>query len=265
MTRPAAILAALTVWTAACSEPNQAPFSCGATPPQAVDMRDSISFLPCFADPDADPLTITAEVANHLGPYLAASAAGETVTIHGKREHALLPISVIATDPAGLYAVEEVDVTVRGLHDLAVLDAWPDTQTVRDGYFELHFEIGNVGETHARRSEWTVRVSSDPLITIADSILPEAIPTRWVILDMAPGAARLLSYGFQNLGDPGKPYFGLCGESATHEYNLANNCSQGLRVVFPYAAAGESRHPPPTGSPEVTVRQREQPATQGRR
>lgn len=133
------------------------------------------------------------------------------------------------------------------------------------GYFELHFEIGNVGETRARRSEWTVRVSSDPLITIADSILPEAIPTRWVILDMAPGAAHFLRYGFRNLSDPGKPYFGLCGESATHEYNSANNCSQGLRVVFPYTAADESRHPPPTGSPEVTVRQREQPATRGRR
>lgn len=256
-------LAALVVWTAACSEPNQAPFSCGAIPPQTVDLRDSISFLPCFTDPDADPLTITTEVAHHLGPYVAASAAGETVTIHGKREHALLPMTVIATDPAGLHAVEEVEVTVRGLHDLAVLDAWPDTQTVRDGYFELHFEIGNVGETHAKRSEWTVRVSSDPLITTADSILPGVF--RWVLLDTPPNDISYLHYGFENLGNPGKPYFGLCAESATLEYNLANNCSLGLRVIFPYATADESRHSPPNSSPQVTVRQWEKPPTPGRR
>ena len=251
------------VWAAACGEPNQAPFSCGPTPPQTVDMRDSISFLPCFTDPDADPLEVSAGAAHHLGPYVDVSAAGETVTIHGKREHALLLVTVTATDPGGLYAVQDVEVTVRGLHDLAVLEAWPDSQTVRDGYFELEFEIGNVGESLAKRSEWTVRVSSDPIITTADSILPGVF--TWVLLNTPPNDFHYLHYGFENFDDPGKPYFGLCAESATLEYNLANNCSQGLRVIFPYAAAAESRHSPPTVSPEAIVRQWERPSTRGKR
>ena len=264
MNRPASIslaFAALIVWTAACSEPNQAPFSCGPTPAQTVAMHDSISFLPCFTDPNADPLTITAEVAHHLGPYVDVSAAGETVTIHGKREHGLLLVTLTATDPAGLYAVEEVEVTVRGLHDLAVVAAWPDSQTVQDGWFELRASVANIGETEAKIATWTVRISSDSVITTAD-------PFYWyedIIYGFAPGDERALRVRFGNHPDPGRPYFGWCGESQTQEYNLANNCSQGLRVVFPDSAAEASRHSPPTSSHEVIVRQWEGPPTPGKR
>ena len=237
-------LSALIVWAAACSEPNRAPFSCGPTPPQTVDMRDSISFIPCFTDPDADPLEISAEVAHHLGPYVDVSAGGETVTIHGKREHALLLVTLTATDPTGLYAMEEVEVTVRGLHDLAVLDAWPDSQTVQNGVFELGFEFGNVGETHALHSRWTARVSSDPVITTADSV----VGAVFIWVDMAPGDTRSAALRFTNHPDPGKPYFGMCGVSQTPEYNLANNCSRGLKVIFPESAAEEARRQGPNGA-----------------
>ena len=218
-------------WTAACSEPNQAPFSCGPTPPQTVDVGDSISFLPCFADPDADPLTISAEVAHPQRAFATATVSGETVTIHGVQEHALLAVTVTAADPAGLYAVEGVDVTVRGLHDVAVLKAWPDSQTVRDGWFELHFEIGNVGSTHAWLSTWSVRVSSDSVITVADPVLEGDLHVH--IHNMAPNDTTYFRTPYRDWPDPGKPYFGLCGVSETPEYNLANNCSKGLRVVFP--------------------------------
>ncbi len=266
MSRPAPIgiaSIALIAWTAACSEPNQAPFSCGPTPPQTVDMRDSISFLPCFTDPDADPITISTEVAHHLGPYVDVSAAGETVTIHGKREHALLLVTVTATDPGGLYAVQEVEVTVRGLHDLAVLEAWPDSLMVRDGTIELSFLFGNVGESVAKWSEWTVRVSSDSIITTADSIYWRAI--RYEHRDMAPGQRIRSHHRFIDHPDPGEPYFGMCGVSQTQEHNLANNCSQGIRVVFPDSAAEASRRSPPTSSHEVIVRQWERPSTRGKR
>ena len=252
MSRPASawLVVALIAWTAACAEPNQAPFSCGPTPPQTVDAGDSVSFLPCFTDPDADPLTISAEVPHHLGPYVGASAAGGTVTIHGRLEHDPLPITITATDPGGLHAVEEVEVAVRGLHDLAVLDAWPDSQTVRDGVFELGFEIGNVGETHARHSRWSTRVSSDPVITTADSFVGGALV--WV--DMAPGDTGSVAFRFTNHPDPGKLYFGLCGVSQTPEYNLANNCSKGLKVIFPESTPEGVRHSPPSGSHKAIVR-----------
>ena len=254
MNRPAPtrLAFAMIAWTAACSEPNQAPFSCGPTTPQTVDMRESISFMPCFTDPDADPLTISAEVAHHQQVFVTASVSGETITLHGTREHRLLPVTVTATDPAGLYAVEEVEVTVRGLHDLAVLGAGPDTQTVQRGRFELNFEIGNVGESYATYSIWTVRVSSDSVITTADPILPGS--WRWVHRNWPPGDTRTRQDTFTNYPDPGKLYFGLCGVSETPEYNLANNCSKGLKVVFPELTAEGPRQSSPSGSHEVIVR-----------
>jgi len=249
--RFALFVLASTAWTTACAEPNQAPFSCGQTPPQTVDAGDSVSFLPCFTDPDADPLTISAEVPHHLGPYVGASAAGETVTIHGRREHDPLPITIIATAPEWLHAVEEVAVTVRGLHDLAVLDAWPDSQTVRNGRFELHYVAANVGATHAKVAKWCPRISSDSVITTAD---PEYGGCFAYHL-MPPGdTLPPLSFGFTNPPDPGEPYFGVCGESETPEYNLANNCSKGLKVIFPESTAEGLPHSPPTGSDEVSVR-----------
>ena len=253
------LVVAMIAWTAACSEPNRAPFSCGPTPPQTVDIGDSISFMPCFTDPDADPLTISAEVAHHQQAFATASVSGETVTIHGKDEHAPLPVTVTATDPTGLYAVEEVQVTVRGRHDLAVLDAWPDSQTVQDDRFELHFEIGNVGSTHARLSTWSVRVSSDSVITVADSVLDGDFHVH--LHNMAPSDTIYLWVPYRELADPGKPYFGLCGVSHTAEYHLANNCSKGLKVIFSDATRslieinyGGLRYPSSSSSHEVIVR-----------
>ena len=241
MSRPAptCLVLAMIAWMAACSEPNQAPFSCGPTPPQTVDAGDSISFLPCFTDPDADPLAISAEVAHHHQAFVTASVSGETVTIHGKREHALVPVTVTAADPTGLYAVEEVVATVRGLHDLAVLEAWPDSQTVQDGRFELHFEIGNVGSTHARLSTWSVRVSSDSVINVADPVLEGDFHMH--LHNMAPSDTIYLRTPYREWPDPGKPYFGLCGVSHTPEYHLANNCSKGLKVIFPDATEDDFR------------------------
>lgn len=254
--RSAWLVVATIAWTGACAEPNQAPFSCGSTPSQTVDVGDSVSFLPCFTDPDADPLTISAEVAHHLEPHVAVSAAGETVTLHGKREHPLLPITITATDPGGLYAVEEVELTVRGLHDLAVLDAWPDSQTVQNGRFELHYVAANVGETHARVAKWCPRISSDSVITIAD---PEYGGCYEYHL-MPPGdTLPSLWFGFTNHPDPGEPYFGVCGESATPEYNLANNCSRGLKVIFPESTAEGLRHSSASGFPRGSLRRREKP------
>ena len=252
MNSPASIrLAFATIaWAAACSEPNQAPFSCGSTPPQTVAMHDSISFLPCFTDPDADPLTISAEVAHHQQVFVTTSVSGETVTLHGTREHGLLPVTVTATDPSGLVAAEEVEVTIRGLHDLTVLAAGPDSQTVQNGIFELYARIANIGESVAKISTWTVRLSSDSVITTADSIYDPG----FVAYNMPVGGGGLLRIEVGNHYDPGKPYFGWCGESATPEYNLANNCSKGLRVVFPDSTAEGPGHSAPSGSHEVIVR-----------
>ena len=255
MNRSASIGLALAsiIWTAACSEPNQAPFSCGPISAQTVDMGDTTSFLSCFSDPDADPLTVSAEVANHLRPYVAVSADGPMVTIHGTREHPLLLISVTATDPDGLYAVEEVEVTIRGLHDLAVLDAWPDSQTVSYGRFALYSRVANIGKTAAQIATWTVRLSSDSVITTADPVYGVAFTYH----DLAPGDGSELRAGFTDHPDPGKRYFGWCGVSETPEYNLANNCSKALTVIFPDETATRADHSSSSRSPEVVVDWRE--------
>lgn len=208
---------------------------------RTVDVGDSISFSPCFTDPDADPLTISAEVAHHIRAYAEVSVSGQTVTVYGKQEYGLLLATVTATDPFGLYAMEQVEVAIRGLHDLAVPEAWPDSQTVTDGRFELHFRIANVGETRARIATWTVRISNDSVITADDPILPGAFTL--IRHDMAPGTSYN-RHRFRNFSDPGVPYFGLCGVSHTPEYNLENNCSTALRVIFPdsMAQAGEPSH-----------------------
>jgi len=44
---------------------------------------------------------------------VSASAAGETVTIHGRREHDPLPVTIIATDPEGLSATQTAEITVE--------------------------------------------------------------------------------------------------------------------------------------------------------
>lgn len=242
------------VWTGACAEPNEAPFTCGRTPLQTVDVGDSTSFVPCFADPNGDALSLSAEVIHDDTSHATASASGGTVTIRGKHERALLLVAVTATDPAGLYAVQEVEVTVRGLHDLAVLRAWPDTQTVRDGFFELHFVIGNAGSTNAWLSTWSVRVSSDSVITVADPVLEGDFHVHFH--NMAPGDTSSFRASYRDWPDPGKPYFGLCGVSATPEYNLENNCSRALMVVFPDSMTRGSRRRPSGGLERVIVRRK---------
>ena len=242
MSRPWWFAIAAIVSTGACDEPNEAPFACGHTPLQTVDMGDSVSFVPCFADPNGDALTLSAEVATHENPPPAtATVSGETVTIHGTLEHRLLFLAVTATDPGGLHAEQEVEVTVRSLHDLTVLRAWPDTQTVRDDHFELHFVIGNVGSTNSTLSTWSVRASNDSVITAADPVLEGDYHVH--IRNMAPGDTLDMRSRYQDWPDPGKPFFGMCGVSETPEYNLENNCSKGLRVVFPDSMTRGSRGP----------------------
>ena len=270
MSRPGWFAVTAIVWTGACAEPNEAPFTCGQTPPQTVDVGDSTSFVPCFADPNGDVLALGAEVvAHHDTPHATVSVSGETVTIHGQREYHSLLVAVTATDPEGLYAMQEVEVTVRGLYDLAVLRAWPDTQTVRDGYFELHFEFGNLGSSNARLSTWSVRVSSDSVITFADPVLEGDFHLH--IHNMAPSDTTYFRAIYRDWPDPGKPYFGLCGVSVTPEYNLENNCSRALTVIFPDPMTRGSRGTPSDGLAKVILRrkgeaaQRHSPAIPGLR
>lgn len=229
------VVVAASVAMGACTESNQAPFICDQIPPQTVDVGHSISFVPCFADPDGDALEVGVEVVAHLHtPHVAFAVSGETVTIHGRLEYHGLLVAVTATDPGGLSAVQEVEVSVRGLHDLAVLRAWPDTQTVRNGGFQLEFITANVGSTYAKVATWSLHVSSDTIITPEDPDLPGK-----VIIENTPPYDTAYQRRYRRISDPGMPYFGLCGVSSTPEYNLANNCSRALRVIFPDSMASQ--------------------------
>lgn len=222
----AASVATIVAGTAGCDDGN-APIAC-PTPPQSVDVGQTVTFVPCFTDPDDDPLTYRAEV---TAPSLATvSVAGQEVTIHGVQAGDLFVV-VTATDPDGLYAAQEVPVTVEGLlADVVIPEASPDTQTVaQGGEASFTFVARNQGDADAGATFFVLRVSGDSVITPGDRVRQMH---SFRLPAFPPQDSAILTLVVRDWPEPlGPAYFGMCADPELPESNALNNCSRGLRVT----------------------------------
>ncbi|MYG35855.1 MAG: hypothetical protein F4205_10195 [Gemmatimonadetes bacterium] len=216
----------------ACDERNP-PFPC-PTPSQTVDVGRSVTFVACFSDPDGDPLTLGAAVS---APSLATvSVEGLQVTVHGLLAGELF-VAVTATDPDGLSAVQEVQVTVEGaLADVVIPEASPDSQTVaRGGEASFTFVARNQGDADAGATFFVLRVSGDSVITSSDRVRQMH---SFRLSAFPPGDSAVLNLIVRDWPEPtGPAYFGLCADPQLPESNALNNCSRGLKVTTTPAAA----------------------------
>ena len=242
---PGVTVAATLPVLAVCDQ--RSPPSPCATPSQTVDVGHSVTFVPCFSDPDGDPLTLSAAV---TAPSLAtASVEGLEVTVHGLLAGDLF-VAVTATDPDGLFAVQEIQVTVKGaLADVVIPEASPDSQTVaQGGEASFTFVAHNQGEADAGVTFFVLRVSGDSVITPSDRVRQMhsfRLPT------FPPRDSAFLNLVVRDWPEPAGPaYFGLCADPEFPESNALNNCSRGLRVTTtPPAGAGD---PTPSAGPPAT-------------
>jgi len=218
----------------ACDERNP-PFPC-ATPSQTVDVGRSVTFVPCFSDPDGDPLTLGATVS---APSLATAwVEGLEVTVQGLLAGELF-VAVTATDPDGLSAVQEVQVTVEGaLADVVIPEASPDSQTVaRGGEASFTFVARNQGDADAGATFFVLRVSGDSVITSSDRVRQMH---SFRLSAFPPGDSAVLNLIVRDWPEPtGPAYFGLCADPQLPESNALNNCSRGLKVTTTPAAVAD--------------------------
>ncbi len=216
----------------ACDNRNP-PLPC-PTPSQTVDIGQSVTFVPCFSDPDGDPLTLGAAV---TAPSLATvSVEGPEVTVHGLQAGDLFVVAT-ATDPDGLSAVQEVRVTVEGpLADVVIPEASPDSQTVaQGGVASFTFRARNQGDADAGATFFVLRVSGDSVITPSDRVRQMH---SFRLPAFPPQDSAVLHLEVRDWPEPlGAAYFGLCADPALPESNALNNCSRGLRVTTTPAAA----------------------------
>lgn len=219
-------VATIAVGTTGCDDGN-ALIAC-PTPPQSVDVGQEVTFVPCFTDPDGDLLTYRAEV---TAPSLATVAvAGQEVTIHGIQAGDLFVV-VTATDPGGLFVVQEIQVTVEGvLADVVIPEASPDTQTVaQGGEASFTFVALNQGDADAGATFFVLRVSGDSVITPGDRVRQMH---SFRLPAFPPRDSAVLNLVVRDWPEPvGSAYFGLCADPELPESNTLNNCSRGLRVT----------------------------------
>lgn len=100
-------------------QPNRAPQTVDSIPGAEVARDDSISLSlgEYFRDPDGDPLTFAAS--SSASEIAAAAITGDVVTAWGV-SRGTATVTVIATDPGGLSAQQELDVTVPNGAPVAV-------------------------------------------------------------------------------------------------------------------------------------------------
>lgn len=212
----------------ACDDRN-APIPC-STPPQTVQWDGTASFVPCFTDPDGDPVAYAAEASDLR--LATVSVAGETVTIMGRRAGEL-SVFVTASDPDGLSAVQEVAVTVQGPRpDVAITEASPLSQTVpQGGRARFTFRVTNDSDVGAGPTHFDLRVSRDSIINLQDDVFFSLPYDPKTTIDVSAHMTLAMAFSLAWQETPGTRYYGVCAHPTFPESNKANNCSVGLRVV----------------------------------
>lgn len=150
--------------------PNQAPVAVGTVPAQTLFIGDTadVDVAAYFSDPDGDVLTYSASSSNAAA--VSAAVAGSVVSI-GAIATGTATITVGATDPDGLSAQHQVEVTVPNRAPLAVGSLAPQTlavgQTVAIDVSPLFDDPDNDPLTYAA----TTTDSAVAVATVSDSVL----------------------------------------------------------------------------------------------
>ena len=126
-------------WTTSCGdgggglvEPNLAPVTAGAIPPQTMTEGETatVNVSSYFNDPDSDALTYAAATSN--AAVAGVSVFGSTMTIAGVAP-GTASVTVTARDPGGLEAAQSVSVTVQRANRAPVAAGAIPSQTVTEG------------------------------------------------------------------------------------------------------------------------------------
>ena len=88
---------------------NRPPEVCGTIPDQTMFVRESALFQPCFEDPEGDFLTLTASSSDV--EVATVIVLGQAIRIRAISAGSAT-IAVVATDPGGLSATVDIEVTV---------------------------------------------------------------------------------------------------------------------------------------------------------
>ena len=93
----------------ACSDDGEPPQACGRIPQQTLGMGQDVILTPCFEDPEGEELTLSA-TSSDVGVATVA-VSGAAVRIRAVSAGSAT-IAVVATDPGGLTATLDIEVTV---------------------------------------------------------------------------------------------------------------------------------------------------------
>ena len=136
----AAFAVAVTVAFAAACENSRPPQSCRGIPSQTVFTGDTATLETCFVDPNGDVLVYAAATSDR--GVVVARATGFRVALTGVSPGSA-SVTVTATDPGGLQAVERFQVAVPNRAPLAVgvissleLEVGDSARVDASGYFD---------------------------------------------------------------------------------------------------------------------------------
>ena len=144
---------------------NRAPAASAAIPDQSVEegTQVTVDVSGAFSDPDADALSY--EAASDASSVATASVSGSDVTVTGEAPGSAT-ITVTATDPGGLSAIQTFEVTVdaaSGGLDLNVLFAPPTAMEIAQVEAEWQTREPEVGGVRLEQDSEIPAVLGSPL------------------------------------------------------------------------------------------------------
>ena len=125
-------LSAIQTFEVTVTSANRAPAASAAIPDQSVEegTQVTVDVSGAFSDPDADALSY--EAASDASSVATASVSGSDVTVTGEAPGSAT-ITVTATDPGGLSAIQTFEVTVTSANRAPAASAAIPDQSVEEG------------------------------------------------------------------------------------------------------------------------------------
>ena len=158
-------LSAIQTFEVTVTSANRAPAASAAIPDQSVEegTQVTVDVSGAFSDPDADALSY--EAASDASSVATASVSGSDVTVTGEAPGSAT-ITVTATDPGGLSAIQTFEVTVdaaSGGLDLNALFAPPTAMEIAQVEAEWQTREPEVGGVRLEQDSEIPAVLGSPL------------------------------------------------------------------------------------------------------
>ena len=235
----------LSVTVVAAPTENEAPVAVGVIPPQSLTIDGeaaTVDLSAYFSDVNDDTLTYAAWPDDKSVVKLQRTGTLLTITPKAAGQ---ATVTVRATDPEGLQAVQRISVSVNTIEidgeppsepDIEIATEVPDlvVESIRAGktemepgaVFRVDAVIRNQGTVPSAKAQVRFYRSTDATITPADTqmktadlpaIAVDATRNKWIRLT-APNTA-------------GVYYYGVCIEGVADESDTENNCSTAVKIT----------------------------------